>query len=70
MMHEHKSVGEKHVLPYKNDLTRVNIIWYDDGCIRFRIFESPIEVRELYMTSSKGKPSTILIAPRGGDTDE
>lgn len=60
--HHHEMVEHKAVWPKNSDLVRVNVLWYDDGCIRFRIHTSPLKVTEMYI-SGPSENSLITVAP-------
>jgi hypothetical protein len=46
------------------DGKRVQVLFYDDGSIRFRIYECPLVLEEAYLTGNDH--SIIKVAPKQG----
>lgn len=45
--------------------TRVQVLFYDDRSMRFRIYESPLVIEEAFLTGNKQDHSIIKVAPAG-----
>ena len=42
---------------------RVQVLFYDDSSIRFRIYECPLVIQEAFLTGNKNDHSIIKVAP-------
>ena len=49
---------------YGPDGTRVQVLFYEDGSIRFRIYSSPLVIEEAFLTGNKGQNSIIKVAKK------
>ena len=52
------------VYGHGSDPTRVQVLFYQDGSIRFRIYKSPIVIEEAFLTGNKNQNAIIKVAPR------
>lgn len=43
---------------------RVQVLFYDTGAIRFRIYKSPLALTEAYLAGGKNDFSIIKVVPR------
>jgi hypothetical protein len=43
---------------------RVQVLFYEDESIRFRIYDSPLVIEEAFLTGNKGQNSIIKVSPR------
>ncbi len=46
------------------DGRRVQVLFYDDGAIRFRIYDAPLVIEEAFLTGSKQGWAILKVAPR------
>jgi hypothetical protein len=44
--------------------TRVQVLFYEDDSIRFRIYDAPMVIEEAFLPGSKHKHAIIKIAPK------
>jgi hypothetical protein len=44
--------------------TRVQVLFYDDDSIRFRIYESPLVLEEAFLTGNRQDHAIIKVTPR------
>lgn len=49
---------------YSPDGQRVQVLFYDDGSIRFRIYGAPWAIEEAFLTGSGDKNAIIKVVPR------
>lgn len=47
------------------DGTRVQVLFYDDRSMRFRIYESPLVIEEAFLTGNRQDHAIIKVAPAG-----
>jgi hypothetical protein len=45
---------------------RVQVLFYDDASIRFRIYDCPLVLEEAYLTGNRQDHSIIKVAPKRG----
>jgi hypothetical protein len=43
---------------------RVQVLFYDDGSIRFRIYDCPLVIEEAFLTGSTKDHAIIKVAPK------
>jgi hypothetical protein len=43
---------------------RVHVLFYDDGSIRFRIYDCPLVIEEAFLTGNKQDHAIIKAAPK------
>ncbi len=46
------------------DGTRVQVLFYDDCSIRFRIYRTPMVIEEAFLTGNSQQNTIIKVAPR------
>lgn len=69
--HDHTIIHtEKSATKDNTQAANVKTLWYADGCIRFRVFESPLWVYELYISGTKDKPSVITVGTTRDKVEE
>ena len=44
---------------------RVQVLFYEDGSIRFRIYGSPWVIEEAFLTGNRGQNAIIKVAKKG-----
>jgi hypothetical protein len=44
--------------------TRVQVLFYDDESIRFRVYESPMVIEEAFLPGNKSDHVIIKVAPK------
>lgn len=44
--------------------TKVRVLYYDDGSIRFRIYDTPLVIEEAFLTGNQQQHSIIKVARR------
>jgi hypothetical protein len=44
--------------------TRVQVLFYEDRSMRFRIYDSPMVVEEAFLTGNRGQHAIVKIARR------
>jgi hypothetical protein len=50
--------------------TRVQVLFYDDDSIRFRIYESPLVIEEAFLTGNRQDHAIIKVVPRRALVDQ
>jgi hypothetical protein len=45
------------------DLTRVRVLYYEDGSMRFRVYETPLGIAEAYLQGGQNNHSIIKLIP-------
>lgn len=46
------------------DGRRVNVLFYDDGSYRIRVYETPLVIEEAFITKNKNGVAIIRLAPK------
>lgn len=46
------------------DGTRVQVLFYEDGSIRFRVYKTPMVIEEAFLTGNRDQHSIVKLAPR------
>lgn len=44
-------------------LTRVRVLWYDDGSMRMRVYRTPLGITEAYLQGGKNDHSILRLTP-------
>lgn len=44
--------------------TKVRVLYYEDGSIRFRIYATPLVIEEAFLTGSRDQHSILKLSPR------
>lgn len=47
-----------------SDGTRVQVLFYDDGSLRFRVYKTPMVIEEAFLTGNRDQNTIIKLAPR------
>ncbi len=48
------------------DGTRVQVLFYEDGSIRIRVYKSPMLIEEAFLTGNRNQHSIIKLIPGPG----
>lgn len=46
------------------DGTRVQVLFYEDGSLRFRVYKTPMVIEEAFLTGNQQQNTIIKLAPR------
>lgn len=44
--------------------TKVRVLFYDDGSIRFRVYHTPLVIEEAFLTGGRNDHAILKVSPR------
>ena len=47
-----------------SDGTRVQLLFYEDGSLRFRVYKTPMVISEAFLTGNQDQKTIIKLSPR------
>jgi len=50
--------------PKQPGLTKVRVLWYEDGSVRFRVYRTPLVIEEAFLTGNAQGHSIVKLTPR------